>query len=91
MASTYKKIPRPRVVLDAEERGFPGLEVALIACALAVFFLLFPGIWASVISYLRLALSYIDVRSWTWRSYATVSVVSIVALVGLKSWVERDV
>ncbi len=54
-------------------------------CALALFLQLFPGVWWSVVSFAALVLSYVDARGWTWRSYAVVCVVVIVALAVIKS------
>ena len=82
MVSTHK---RTRTVAhDDEERGIPWLEVALAVSAVALFFQLFPSVWASVAAFLALVFSYVDVRGWTWRSYAVVCAIAIVALIILK-------
>jgi len=31
----------------------------------------------------------IDVRNWTWRAFAVLSISAIVILVGVKTWLER--
>ncbi len=73
MVSTHKKARAVTVVADDDqERGFPWLEGALAVSAVALFFQLFPGVWATAFSFLALVFSYIDVRGWTWRSYAVV-------------------
>jgi hypothetical protein len=85
MVSTHKKARKATVVAhDEEERGFPWLEGALVVSTVALFFQLFPGTGASVVSFLALVLSYFDVRGWTWRSYAVVCAIAITALVILK-------
>lgn len=90
MVSTHKKARKVTAVVHDEAAGFPWLELALIVSAVALFFQLFPGILANIVSFLAIVFSYIDVRGWTWRSYATVSVVAIVSLVALRAWLERD-
>jgi hypothetical protein len=89
MVSPHKKTQAVAAAPDAA-RSFPWLEGALAVSAVALFFQLFPGIWANIVWFLALVFSYIDVREWTWRSYATASVVAIISLVALKAWLERD-
>lgn len=70
-----RQSPRPAV---------PKTEASLWPEALFVIFIisllvqLFPSFWWSV-------LTIIDVRGWTWRSWAVASAIWIVALVGLKA------
>lgn len=55
----------------------------LFALSAVVFlFQLFPAFFLAI-------LSTVDVRLWTWRSYAVVCSVGIVALVGVKAWQNR--
>ena len=84
MASSQRKTQAAPTARDDKTRGFPWLEGALAVCAVALFFQIFPGIWASVVSFLALVFSYLDVRGWTWRSYAAVCAIAIAALVILK-------
>jgi amino acid permease len=69
---------------DDEQRPFPWLEIALGVNCLALFFQIFPSLWWRLVSFGALVLSYADIRSWTWRSYAVVCVITIVVLVVVK-------
>ena len=84
MANSLKKLRTAPIARDDEERRFPWLEVTLAVSALALFFQLFPNIWWWGVSLAALAFSYVDVRGWTWRSYAVVCVVVIAALIVIK-------
>ncbi len=55
------------------------IEVLLVISGMALVVQLFPSFWWSV-------LTIIDVRGWTWRSWAVASAIWIVALVGIKAW-----
>ncbi|MBI2826199.1 MAG: hypothetical protein HYX69_16080 [Planctomycetia bacterium] len=63
-------------------RPFPWLELLLVTTAAALVFQLFPRVWWGL-------LSTIDVRTWTWRTYAVICGLAIVALAGAKAWQNR--
>lgn len=89
MTALHKKPPPIHEVHVDEEVHLGWLDLALIVGILtlssAVFFLFFPGTWTTVVSLFALILSYVDVRDWTWRSYAVISVIAIGALTIAKS------
>jgi hypothetical protein len=60
-------------------RRFSWVEWALAFTFAALVFQLFPSLWWAVIS-------VVDVRNWTWRSYAAVSTIAIVVLFVAKAW-----
>lgn len=90
MAST-RKIPRtvPSSV-QSDERSFPWLEYALAVSVAAMFFQLFPAAWSSLTAVAAGAFSYIDVRGWTWKSYAVVCVITLSILIILKGRQESN-
>lgn len=73
--------------------GFPWLGVLLVVSLVTLFFQFFPGVWWGLVGALEMAwlgfLAIVDVRNWTWKVYATLSAIAIVALIGLKAWLER--
>jgi uncharacterized membrane protein YbhN (UPF0104 family) len=59
------------------------IDILLALSCLTLLFQIFPSaFWTS--------LAIVDLRNWTWRSYAVVSTVAIVTLVTLRAWSERD-
>ncbi len=66
-----------------EDACFPWLETLLLVSSVSLFLAFFPAAWWGL-------LAIIDVRNWSWRSYAAISTLAIVGLVGLKAWLERD-
>jgi hypothetical protein len=84
MVSSPKKTRVTPAIREDDESSFPWLESALVVSGLALFFQLFPGAWSSVVSVAAFIFSYVDVRGWTWRSYAVVCAVMIAALVFIK-------
>jgi hypothetical protein len=54
------------------------LEVCLVIGVMLLLLQLFPAAWDS-------SLAMVDVRQWSWRSYAVASAVAIVVLVALKA------
>jgi hypothetical protein len=69
-----------------EVRPYPWLEIALAGSAISLLLQIFPGVWWSTVSVWAVVLSYLDVRGWTWRSYATVSGIAMVTLAIIKAW-----
>lgn len=70
-------------MLQDDETKPPWPEI-LLAVAIAVLVLeIFPGGWWWVVA-------VVDVRGWTWRSYASASAALVIVLVVLKAWIERD-
>lgn len=64
---------------DQDEVTVSWPELVLALGSITLFFQLFPSaLWALV--------SILDVRGWSWRSYAVASVLWIVVLVGIKAW-----
>ena len=95
MVSAQKKVRMVTVVAHDEEAIDITwmdlvLVVSILVLGLVIFFQLFPGVWASVVSLLAVVFSYIDVRGWTWRSYAVVCAVAISVLVILKGRQDSD-
>jgi hypothetical protein len=86
MIPSKKKFRRGSEVDDDYDRGFPWLEGALTVSCLALFFQLFPGALSSVAALVALSFSYVDVRGWTWRSYAVICTVIICVLIVAKNW-----
>jgi hypothetical protein len=58
------------------------LEVVFALSCASLLFQLFPGVWWALIS-------VVDVRNWTWRSYAAVSALTIVVLFVARAWQEN--
>jgi hypothetical protein len=58
------------------------LEVLIFVAVVTLLFQLFPNLWWG-------ALAVIDVRNWTWKSYAVASSIAVVVLVALRAWSER--
>jgi hypothetical protein len=58
------------------------LEILLMVFGLALVVQLFPSLWGIV-------LATIDVRGWTWRSWAVASTIWIVCMVVIKSRRDR--
>jgi hypothetical protein len=75
------KTGRNRAVIRRDESTLTisWLECLLAASVLTLVFQLFPSLWAALSS-------YVDVRGWTWRSYAAASALAIVVLVAAKAW-----
>jgi hypothetical protein len=57
-------------------------ETLLVASLVALGFQLFPGAWTWV-------LGIVDIRNWTWRSYAIASAIWIVVFTAIKAWRDR--
>ena len=70
--------PRPKP-LSGNTSGFPWLGVLLAVSIVSLVFQLFPSVWWGL-------LAIVDIRSWSWRSWAVASAVWIVCLVGMKTW-----
>jgi hypothetical protein len=73
-----------------DEGGIPWLAMLLGMSIVVFFFQLFPSVWWSGVSFVLYLLSYLDVRAWTWRSYAVVCSLTIVGLVAMKAWLALD-
>lgn len=86
MVSSHKKARVVAVARDEVERSFPWLESALAVSFAALFFQLFPAVWWGLVSLAALVFSYVDVRGWTWRSYAVICVVAILVLSAARAW-----
>lgn len=74
-----------RALRDNPDHRFRWIDLALAVSGLAVFFQILPGAWWRVLSATAAVFSYVDVRDWTWRSYAVVCIVAIAALIVIKS------
>lgn len=66
---------------EKNEAALGWLEALWIALCLAFVFQLYPPLWWGLIGAL-------DVRAWSWRSYATASAFAIIALVIIKAMQE---
>jgi hypothetical protein len=58
------------------------VEVLLVASLITLGFQLFPGVWSWVVD-------IVDIRNWTWRSYAVASILWIVVFSAIKAWRDR--
>lgn len=74
-----------RSAVRRKEKSFriTWLEWLLIAATAGLVLQLVPAIATTV-------LSYVDVRGWTWRSYAATCTIAIVMLVAARSWQENS-
>jgi hypothetical protein len=64
--------------MSEPSQRFSWLAVLLALAILTLVIQLFPAVFRGVISAL-------DVRAWSWRSYAVASAAAIVILVGIKA------
>ena len=70
--------PQPKRPLEKDAR-ISWLRALLVISTVSLVFLLFPSLWWGL-------LAIIDIRGWTWRSWAVASTIWIVGLVGIKVW-----
>lgn len=74
--------------MSIESTQFPWLGLFLIASIVSLFFQLVPSAWSSVLGALTSAWwtiwAIIDVRQWTWRSYAVLFAIAIAVLLVAK-------
>ncbi len=70
--------PQP-MKADIEEAGDRWLWVLLAVRRLTLALQLVPTVWWALVS-------IFDIRSWTWREYAAICAVAIVALVAVGAW-----
>ena len=90
MKSSRKQRRVEPVAVADEEFAFPWLLSALAISGLSLFFEIFPDAWWSVVSFAMLVLGYLDIRAWSWRSYAVVCVIAIAVLVFNKNRQENS-
>lgn len=90
MISSQKKARKASVTREEVVFRIHWLELALIASGLALFFQLFPSVWSSVVSFSWHILGYVDVRGWTWHSYAFANIAVLLALVGMRVWQDNN-
>jgi len=62
-----------------QPRRFPVAEALLVILTISLVFQLFPELWWR-------CLAIVNIRRWTWRSWAVASFLWIVVMVGLKAW-----
>jgi hypothetical protein len=66
----------------------------LVITALALLFQHFPSLWWGLLgvntSFWRGLFAIVDVRAWTWRSWAVASTIWIVSFVAIKVWWDAD-
>jgi hypothetical protein len=86
MVSSHKKVRARPIVRDEDRRPFPWLELVLAVSFAALLLQLFPAAWWSLVSLAAVVFSYVDVRGWTWRSYAVICVVAILVLTAARAW-----
>ena len=79
---------RSMAVRDRYRWGW--LEAALLVSVVALILQVLPSEWTGVTRFTEIVISYIDVRNWSWRSYAAVFTGMIFGLMGLKAWLDRD-
>ncbi len=66
-------------ILPENMPGLRWLWALLSIGCVTLFFQLVPSLWTSV-------LAILDIRGWTWRTYAAICAVAIVALVAARAW-----
>ena len=62
---------------DDGESAFPWLESCFIISFLALILHLFPAVWWALVS-------VVDLRQWTWRSYAVLFAIAVAVLIVAK-------
>jgi hypothetical protein len=76
------KYQTPRVPMERNTATTSQWIWLLLAISLTtLIFQVFPSAWWVVVS-------IVDVRSWTWRSYATAFAVALVVLMAARAWQE---
>ena len=58
----------------------------LVVSCLAFLFQLVPSAWWTILDACWTFSDVVDVRGWSWRSYAVVSVITIVVLIVIRAW-----